>query len=97
MSNSFLSVLLVTLAATSIAAEVFADGDAIIVQVRTDATPGVDFDTVRTELFDPDTSTLLAVDHAVDPLRDYALGVRVLEFNPGAGFDFGGTYTVYLC
>ncbi len=81
MSRSFLLLLLVVLGVTTIAHDVQADGDRFIIQVRTDATSGTHFDTIRTDFFAPDGVTLLTtVVHNAIPGRDYALGVRVAEF-----------------
>lgn len=93
MSKHFKTVLLATLAVAFVASDAVADGDSLIVQLRTDATPGVDFDSVRTVLFDTDGTTILAIiDHLADPARDYGLGIRVFEHRLGPGFDQGGTF-----
>ena len=92
MSKPLHSVLIIALTIVFVAPEALADGDAIVIQVRTDATPGVQFDSIRSELFTPDMSTLISTaDHTADPARDYGPGVRVAEFVLGSGFD-SGTY-----
>ncbi len=84
-------VLVSLIILTLIPIDAMADGDHTIVQVRTDAIPGADFDSVRTVMFDTDGSTVLwTVDHFADPARDYGLGVRVFEFSKDS--DGGGTF-----
>lgn len=82
--------VLVSLAITFFTSNALASGDVFVLQVRTSALPGVHFDSIRTELWNPDGVLIGSVDHAAEPLRDYALGVRTAEFHPGSG---QGTYT----
>ena len=64
MSKPLHSVLIIALTIVFVAPEALADGDVIVIQVRTDATPGVQFDSIRSELFTPDMSTLISTaDH----------------------------------
>ncbi len=92
MSEYSKPVILVALVVTFFAQVALADGDRLVIQVRTDATPGVHFDSIRSVLFDTDGSTVLDTeDHTAASARDYGLGVRVAEFLFGSGID-SGTY-----
>lgn len=51
---------------------------ALVVDVRTDLSPGVEFDTVRTEILEGSASGRLH-DRDVDPAVDYVTGTRVAE------------------
>ena len=85
-------MLVAALALAFVADEALADGDRIIVQVRTTAAPGLQFNTIRTVFFNRDGIEIGNIVHPVDPTRDYALGVRVASFVLGPGND-SGTYT----
>ncbi|MCB9663133.1 MAG: hypothetical protein H6732_03400 [Alphaproteobacteria bacterium] len=81
-----------------------ADGDVLIVQVRSDLAPGTDFDTVRVEVTRTDVSPplLVAVVDTPAAARDFTVGVRVTELTVPEHSDYrlsvkalkGGTVVV---
>jgi hypothetical protein len=93
------SVLAILLTFVVIVSEANADGDYVIFQVRTTVEPVIQFDTIRTTLYEQGSGRLVgSIDHRAQPGRDYGLGARVAEFeldDPASG-EFRGTVTMLL-
>ena len=72
----------------------FADGGGMVVQLRTGAVPGMEFDSVYCLLFTSDRATLIdSTFHSVDVTRDDSRVVRAAEWDYPAGIG-GGTYLI---
>lgn len=94
-----MSKILICLSTTALmiffdSSRLLADGGTIIVQARTNATPGIQFDSIETRFFTGDRSRLIdTVTHNVDVRRDYEETVRVADWQLPGGFD-DGVYSV---